>query len=115
MRRVNFYGKGERNITPYEQVVTDNVIHELVAELEEHLGARLLSERSYAAAALSFARAESGATQKDRAFGLQLYALCMAGQGERARAMAAERAPDITPTAFWRFVGAACQFEVPAK
>ena len=35
VRRVNFYGKGERNITPYEQVVTDNVIHELVAELEE--------------------------------------------------------------------------------
>lgn len=83
--------------------------------LQVHLGARLLSERSYAAAARSFARAEPGATQKDRAFGLQLYALCMGGEGDRARAMAAERRKDITPTAFWRFVGAACQFEVPAK
>lgn len=35
IRRVNFYGRGERNVTPYGQVVRDNVIHELVAELEE--------------------------------------------------------------------------------
>ena len=34
VRRVNFYGKTERNITPYGQVVTDNIIHELCAELE---------------------------------------------------------------------------------
>ena len=34
VRRVNFYGKGENNVTPYDQPVTDNVIHELVAELE---------------------------------------------------------------------------------
>ncbi|HEY1229780.1 MAG TPA: xanthine dehydrogenase molybdopterin binding subunit, partial [Ramlibacter sp.] len=34
VRRVNFYGKGERNVTPYRQVVTDNVIHELVGQLE---------------------------------------------------------------------------------
>ncbi|WP_338499622.1 xanthine dehydrogenase molybdopterin binding subunit [Delftia tsuruhatensis] len=34
VRRVNFYGKTERNVTPYSQVVTDNIIHELVAELE---------------------------------------------------------------------------------
>ncbi|MDR0225400.1 MAG: xanthine dehydrogenase molybdopterin binding subunit [Burkholderiaceae bacterium] len=34
VRRINFYGKTERNVTPYSQVVTDNVIHELVAELE---------------------------------------------------------------------------------
>ncbi|MEO5770528.1 MAG: xanthine dehydrogenase molybdopterin binding subunit, partial [Burkholderiaceae bacterium] len=34
VRRINFYGKDERNVTPYDQVVTDNVIHELVAELE---------------------------------------------------------------------------------
>ena len=34
VRRVNFYGKGERNVTPYEQTVADNVIHELTAELE---------------------------------------------------------------------------------
>lgn len=44
VRRINFYGQapssGEvdagkyRNVTPYGQVVTDNIIHELVAELE---------------------------------------------------------------------------------
>jgi xanthine dehydrogenase large subunit len=35
IRRLNFYGKEDRNIAPYGQVVVDNVIHELVAELEE--------------------------------------------------------------------------------
>jgi xanthine dehydrogenase large subunit len=34
VRRLNFYGKHERNITPYGQVVADNIIHELTAELE---------------------------------------------------------------------------------
>ena len=34
VRRLNFYGKTERNVTPYAQVVADNIIHELVAELE---------------------------------------------------------------------------------
>ena len=34
VRRVNFYGKTERNLTPYGQVVEDNIIHELVDELE---------------------------------------------------------------------------------
>ncbi|MEO8523347.1 MAG: xanthine dehydrogenase molybdopterin binding subunit [Caldimonas sp.] len=41
VRRVNFYGPSptparpdERNVTPYGQVVEDNIIHELVAELE---------------------------------------------------------------------------------
>ena len=34
VRRANFYGTDERNVTPYAQTVTDNVIHELVAELE---------------------------------------------------------------------------------
>jgi len=34
VRRANFYGKTERNVTPYGQTVTDNVIHELTAELE---------------------------------------------------------------------------------
>ncbi len=33
VRRANFYGVGERNVTPYGQVVTDNVVHELVDEL----------------------------------------------------------------------------------
>ncbi len=35
VRRINFYGKTERNVTPYQQVVTDNIIHELVAQLEQ--------------------------------------------------------------------------------
>ena len=34
VRRVNFYGKTEQNVTPYGQVVTDNIVHELVAQLE---------------------------------------------------------------------------------
>ncbi len=34
VRRANFYGKDERNVTPYRQTVTDNVIHELVDQLE---------------------------------------------------------------------------------
>jgi len=34
LRKRNFYGKDERNTTPYGQPVRDNVIHELVAELE---------------------------------------------------------------------------------
>ena len=34
VRKRNFYGVGERNVTPYHQTVEDNVIHELVAQLE---------------------------------------------------------------------------------
>ena len=34
VRRVNFYGKEERNVTPYGQVVSDNIVHELVGQLE---------------------------------------------------------------------------------
>lgn len=34
VRRANFYGVGERDVTPYGQRVTDNVIHDLVAQLE---------------------------------------------------------------------------------
>jgi xanthine dehydrogenase large subunit len=33
VRRANFYGTAERNVTPYEQVVEDNVIHALVDDL----------------------------------------------------------------------------------
>ena len=47
VRRLNFYGPspsdgnaGERNVTPYGQVVADNVIAELVAELEATSGYR---------------------------------------------------------------------------
>ena len=34
VRKRNFYGVGERNVTPYHQTVEDNVIHELVGQLE---------------------------------------------------------------------------------
>jgi len=34
VRRANFYGKTTNNVTPYTQVVEDNIIHEIVAELE---------------------------------------------------------------------------------
>ena len=34
VRKANFYGTDERNVTPYGMIVEDNVIHELVAELE---------------------------------------------------------------------------------
>ena len=34
VRRTNFYGLEANNVTPYGQVVTDNIIHALTAELE---------------------------------------------------------------------------------
>ncbi len=34
IRRQNFYGIGERNVTQYEQTVDDNIIHEIVDKLE---------------------------------------------------------------------------------
>jgi xanthine dehydrogenase large subunit len=34
IRRLNFYGKQDRNVTPYGQVVVDNIIGELTTELE---------------------------------------------------------------------------------
>jgi len=35
IRRLNFYGRDSDNVTPYGQVIVDNVIHELSAELEQ--------------------------------------------------------------------------------
>ncbi|MFT3973927.1 MAG: xanthine dehydrogenase molybdopterin binding subunit [Amaricoccus sp.] len=35
VRRANFYGQGERNVTPYHQTVTDNIIDRVVDELVE--------------------------------------------------------------------------------
>ena len=35
IRKINFYGKNDRNVTPYNQTVEDNIIHELVDELVE--------------------------------------------------------------------------------
>jgi xanthine dehydrogenase large subunit len=35
IRRANFYGTTDRNVTPYWQVVKDNIVHGIVDELEE--------------------------------------------------------------------------------
>src|SRR5690606_30209512 len=34
VRKRNFYGRDERNVTPYQMLVEDNVVHELVDQLE---------------------------------------------------------------------------------
>ena len=34
VRKINFYGRDDRNVTPYGMTLEDNVIHELVDELE---------------------------------------------------------------------------------
>jgi len=34
IRKVNLYGQGERNVTPYHMTVEDNILPELIAELE---------------------------------------------------------------------------------
>ncbi|MEO5701831.1 MAG: xanthine dehydrogenase molybdopterin binding subunit [Casimicrobiaceae bacterium] len=40
VRKANFYGTTERNVTPYGMKVEDNIIHELVDELETDSGYR---------------------------------------------------------------------------
>ena len=45
VRRANFYGVTERNVTPYRQTVADNIAHELVAELEASSDYRARRER----------------------------------------------------------------------
>ena len=52
VRKRNFYGKRDRNITPYHMTVEDNVITELVAELEREAGytARRKEVRAFNAA-----------------------------------------------------------------
>ncbi len=38
VRKVNFYGVDERNVTHFDMPVEDNIIHDIVAELEERSG-----------------------------------------------------------------------------
>ena len=45
VRRTNFYGKTAQNVTPYGQELTDNIIHELTAELESSSGYRARREQ----------------------------------------------------------------------
>jgi xanthine dehydrogenase large subunit len=35
IRKLNFYGNSDRNVTPYHQTVEDNIIHRVVEELEK--------------------------------------------------------------------------------
>jgi xanthine dehydrogenase large subunit len=35
IRKLNFYGTDDRNVTPYHQTVEDNIIHRIIAELEQ--------------------------------------------------------------------------------
>ena len=48
VRKANFYGTSERNVTPYGMTVEDNVIHELVAELEASIGLSAAARRDRA-------------------------------------------------------------------
>jgi xanthine dehydrogenase large subunit len=50
VRKANFYGRTSNNVTPYGQLVKDNIIHELVAELERTSG---YAKRREAAAAFN--------------------------------------------------------------
>ena len=45
VRKLNLYGKAERNITPYHQTVEDNIAPELIAELETSAGLRRAAPR----------------------------------------------------------------------
>jgi xanthine dehydrogenase large subunit len=38
VRKANFYGTSDRNVTPYHQTVEDNIVHRIVAELEASCG-----------------------------------------------------------------------------
>lgn len=40
VRKINFYGRNSRNLTPYGMTVEDNVVHELVDQLEASCGYR---------------------------------------------------------------------------
>ncbi len=78
------------------------------APMQFHLGVRLISERSYAAAASAFGRAEAEPGLHERSFGLRLYSLCLAGQAEDARALAASRRGDISAHPFWGWLDRTC-------
>jgi len=82
--------------------------------MQFHLGARLISERSYEAAAAAFRRAEPDASLRERALGLRLYSLCLAGLAEDARALAAERRGEITSHPFWGWLDRTCQILPPS-
>lgn len=81
--------------------------------MQYHLGARLMSERAYFAASAAFARAEAEPALKERALGMRLYALCLAGQDAEARTLALARRAEITGHPFWAWLGRTCQVLPP--
>ena len=48
IRKRNFYGTDDRNVTPYHQTVEDNIIQRIVAELEAKLGLCAAAPRPFA-------------------------------------------------------------------
>ena len=95
-------------------------------ELQFHLGLRRIAERDYAAAAVALERAEASQQRRTEAFGLRVYALCMAGRIDEAarlaRARDAEnlRARGVAPGAlddavlppFWIWMTQTFEFEL---
>ena len=79
------------------QRIVDEVGNAQLAEplMQLHLGIRLLSERKYAEAANTLARAERMPQLREQAFGLHIFALCMAGQTDQAQRLAQEQYPQI--------------------
>lgn len=60
-------------------------------ELQFHLGLRRIAERDYAAAVVALERAEASQQRRTEAFGLRVYALCMAGRIDEAARLARAR------------------------
>ena len=77
--------------------------------LQFHLGVRLLSERSYAAAARVFSGAQADPGLRQQALGLRAYAYCLAGQPDRARALVVEHRSDVPRSPFWTWLDGLCQ------
>ena len=82
--------------------------------LQFHLGVRLLSERSYAAAARVFGEAHADAGLRQQALGLRAYSYCLAGQPDRARALVVEHRSDVPTSPFWTWLDGLCQVLPPS-
>lgn len=102
-----------------QQLLDSATADELAApEWQFHLGVRHIAEREYAAAVEPLKRAEASVERRTQAFGLRIYALCMAGRRNEAERLARERdaenlqaqgltpgSPDAPPLPpFWRWM-----------
>jgi len=90
-----------------QQVVANATPEELMNPLlQYHLAIRLLSERSYRAAADAFDRATASPEVRDNAFVLYIYSLCLSGQRAKAQqissaAFAASGVSSLPPIWIW--------------